>query len=458
MKNNGIVDAQGKPIVVDEDRIEDLNLPAGVQALIETRINNGVDSLREHNHAHLDQLATDHAKKWRILALIFGGISIVLAFWAPSQISGWIQMYVENHMTKPQMEKIADEAIRTKMGQYVDEKLIRVEQSTDDALANVSTLTSRVANLSTDLASARSEFDSMSGDILALRQFFNARRGVRKAYCGLATSAGEPDSDLASALLQDIQEFYRDFKNETQGMQPGRWGREIIHVETLKYCRFPAETIHTQLFAHNDPYQRRAEANDTVRRNLKYFVEDLVTVATNDPNILVASRAVSAIEYFSGKKFADIPPFSDVAGWWKREGCSNSAFHSPFGEIAKGDQFLKQQRFDDAISTYESCVSNRNGLATTHYNLFKAYLSAGNLEKATNSLNTATREADAPPTSALVYARILTSAGKHDEAVRVLARVKPYIKDFATVIEADASFKPLAANEQYRALIAEEMK
>lgn len=451
-----VVDARGNPLGRNEDRIEDLNLPPGVQALVETRINDGVDRLREHNQAHLNALATDHAKKWRMLALISSLITILFAIWAPIQIPRWIRQYVEDHMTKPQMEEIADEAIRTKMGDYVDEKLLRVEQSADEALANVATLTNQVAVITSDFAGARSDFDSMSGEILALRQFFNARRGDRDSYSGLLLSAGKPEADLASALLQDVKEFYRDFKNETKGKQPGRWGREVVHVNTLTYCRFPAETIRRNILSHKDPYQRRAEVNDTARRGMQYFVEDLVTVTANDPNVFVASRAVSAIEHFTGKTFGDIPPFSDVAQWWQDEGRTNSSYLSPFDQIAEGDRLLNQRRFREAIAIYENCVSNRTGLATTHYNLFKAYWLTGDREQATNSLMMAISEADAPPDALLTYAHILTDEGKQDEAISKLAAAKPFLRDFAVVIAADPRFERLGTNTQFQTLLKKE--
>lgn len=451
-RHHSIVDAQGNPIGNGKDSIEDLNLPPGVQALVEGRINDAIDRLRGHNDADLRHLARDHAKKWMILTLLSWAFTITTLVIAPTQIPKWIRQYVQEHMTKPEMEEIADEAIRTKMGNYVDEKLRRIERSADAALANVATLTNQVAIVSSDLAGARSDFENMSGDILALRQFFNARRGDRDAYFGLVTSAKAPHAELASSLLQDVNEFYRGFKNETQGKEPGRWGRQVLHVQTLQYCRFPAEDMHQNL-THKDPYQRQAGVNDTVRRGLKYFVEDLVSVATNDPNILVASRAVSAIEHFTGKRFGGIPPFSDVTRWWQDEGCTNSAYLSPFDDIAKGDQLLNQRRFNDAIATYENCVNNRSGLATTHFNLFKAYLLSGNREKATNCLQTAISEAEVLPDAALVYAHILTDEGKHDEAVKKLSLAKPYIKDFTVTMGADPRFRILATNKQFQVLL-----
>ena len=44
-----ILDVYGNPIRANDDKLEDLNLPPGVQALVETRINDAVDRLREHN-------------------------------------------------------------------------------------------------------------------------------------------------------------------------------------------------------------------------------------------------------------------------------------------------------------------------------------------------------------------------------------------------------------------------
>jgi tetratricopeptide (TPR) repeat protein len=452
-----IVDAQGNPIRKGGDNLDDLNLPPGVQALVETRINEAVDRLREHNQADLNALAREHAKKWRILTLASWLITIIFTVWAPIQIPGWIRQYVQDNMTKPNMERIADEAIRTKMGTYVDSKLSRVETSAGEALANVATLTNQVANVSSALANARSEFDDLSGNILTLRQFFNARRGDRQAYLGLVTSSQLPKSELATALLQDVHEFYIAFKNETKGKPSGLWGREVAHVQTLQYCPFPAENIHV-MFTHKDPYQRQADVTETARRGWKYFVEDLVSVVTNDPNVLVASRAVSAIEPLTGKSFGDLSPFSDVVEWWQHEGVTNAMYKSPFAAIATADALLYQRRFGDAISLYENCVSNRPGLALTQYKLFKAYMLTGNKEKATNCLQKAVTEAQAQTDALFDYASLLAADGAQDQAVKRLAEAKPFLKDFCEIVKADTRFDSLRTNVQFQVLLKEDKK
>ena len=454
-KHKGLVDAQGNTVGKSEDSIDDLNLPPGVQALVEGRINGAIDRLRDHNDSDLRHLARDHAKKWMILTVISWVFTFATLVIAPTQIPKWIRQYVQDHMTKPKMEEIADEAIRTKMGAYVDKKLHRVEKSADAALVNVSTLTNQVAVVSSDLASARSDFDNMSGDILALRQFFNARRGDRGTYFGLLASAKKPDSDLASALLRDVQEFYRDFKNETQGKQPGRWGQQVVHVKPLEYYKSAAERIRVQL-AHKDPYQRRAEVNETARRGMKYFVEDLVGVVADDPNVLVANRAVSSIESLTGQSFGDVPPWDDVSAWWQAEGCTNPVYASPFSLLDEADALREESRFDEALARYQQAITNKSGLAHSHYYIGLIYRVKGDKVAACAAFKTAAEEVQGFSEAAFEYAVCLAAEEKYAEAIAELKKVKPYfMQDFSATVRRHPGLAPLHEKEEFKQLYEE---
>ena len=65
-KKTMLYDHSGQPLP-STDGGEKGNLPPGVQALIETRINSAIDDLRERNRDDLKDLSRDHAKKWRFL-------------------------------------------------------------------------------------------------------------------------------------------------------------------------------------------------------------------------------------------------------------------------------------------------------------------------------------------------------------------------------------------------------
>ncbi len=57
-----LYDHSGQPLGQNKDDSEG-NLPQGVQALIESRVNEGIADIREHNRDDLQDLARDHVRK-----------------------------------------------------------------------------------------------------------------------------------------------------------------------------------------------------------------------------------------------------------------------------------------------------------------------------------------------------------------------------------------------------------
>ena len=435
-----------------EDNIEDLNLPPGVHALVEGRINDAIDRLRDHNDADLRHLARDHAKKWMILTVLSWALTIATLIIAPTQIPKWIQQYVDDHMTKPEMEKIADNAIQMKMGDYVDTKVAPIESSVDAAKSNVDEVVSDLSNLARHLDATTSEFKGLSQEVTALRAFFNAKLGDAAAFRLLEDLAAKPqgkDEHLATLLQKDLEAQYSDFRSDKLGTDK----RRLIHVQTLKPYKAAAEQLHWTILHDKSPYQRRAEINHIADRGMKYFVQDLVGVATNDSNLFVQCRAVSALETLTGKSFSQAPPFDDISNWWQTEGMTNVTFQSPFAQIDAGNRLLAASRLIDAIDVYERCISNHTGLAQTHFNLFKAYWIVGKKEQATNSLNAAITEAEAQTEALITYAAISAQDGQQVDSLTKLKQAKPFVKNFAAAIESDERFTTMKTNLQFQALV-----
>src|SRR2546430_3111093 len=115
-----------------QNRIDDLNLPPSVQALIETRINAAVEQLREDNRTELGRLISKHTRKWQVIAGILFLINVGSWFIAPNQIKKWAKDYVQKHMTAPELKKAADEAIRTQMADYVRSQIEPVKRDVQD--------------------------------------------------------------------------------------------------------------------------------------------------------------------------------------------------------------------------------------------------------------------------------------------------------------------------------------
>lgn len=342
----------------------------------------------------------------------------------------------------------AEQIIRAQVSEqaeWIEQTYIQPLTSQANALSsNVSDLSNSVASATHEFTELEHDLNDMSDDILALRHFFNARRGDRESYAGLVKSARQDNAGLASALLQDVNEHYRDFKNETFGTPAGQWGRSIVHIKTLKYFKTSPENIYRQIFSHQDPYQRRAEVNETARRDMKYFVEELITVVTNDPNIFVSSRAVSAIESLTGTKFSDIPPFDDVIDWWQTEGHTNASYASPFKLLAQAENAVRGFRLDEALALYKQATSNFPNLSYSYYSMGLIQELKGDIDAAQSSYKSAIEGSDGFYLAVFKYAGILSKQGKHGEAVQELQKVKPYfIGDFIAEIKARSDLKAL---------------
>src|SRR5437867_2242405 len=84
----------GETLSRPAESLADLNVPPGVQALIETRVNAAIEELREDNRREIKQLIAKHTRKWQIIAA--ASIVFTLGSWfvAPQQIKKWARDYV----------------------------------------------------------------------------------------------------------------------------------------------------------------------------------------------------------------------------------------------------------------------------------------------------------------------------------------------------------------------------
>lgn len=118
-KPGTIFGEHGETLSRPPDSLADLNLPPGVQALIETRINAAIEQLREDNRVELRTLIEKHTRRWQVAAALLLVLNLASWFVAPQQIKKWAKDYVQQRMTEPELKKAADEAISSQMGDYV---------------------------------------------------------------------------------------------------------------------------------------------------------------------------------------------------------------------------------------------------------------------------------------------------------------------------------------------------
>lgn len=89
VKDSIILNHTGKSVKKGKENF-DLNLPAGVQALIETRVNSEIAKLRELNRNDLKDLARKSKRPWIAMTAIGFVFSIVMTLilwlYAPDKI------------------------------------------------------------------------------------------------------------------------------------------------------------------------------------------------------------------------------------------------------------------------------------------------------------------------------------------------------------------------------------
>ncbi len=363
----------------------------------------------------------------------------------------------------------ASEAIRNSVKEYAEPR-IQSEVATvkahsiaplTNALADLclqtSNIAQRVSGLSASLTTSEAKYETLSGDIGLLRLHAASVLGSRTAYTSLiaaATNSHTPNATFAKTLVDDLNRRYTEFKNERTYENITRLRNMVVHTVTGKEYRSPSE-IFRHTFDSDRVSQKQAEIDNIAERQLTYFVEDLVNVVHQDPDLFVASRAVSALEKLTTQKFSSTPLFTDVGKWWQESGKTNAAFKSPFPFVAAGTQAMNAGQHDTALKCFSEAVTNRHGLALTHYDMARICLIKGDEQGATNQLALAMSEADGQWPAMLTYAAVLLGKGSETNALTYIKEAMPFIKDAKTVVGQDARFAPLKRTAAFLELLGE---
>lgn len=233
-KKKRILDQSGQPIHPNEDEGE-TNLPLGVQALIETRINSAIDDLREHNRDDLKDLARDHARKWRYLALISLAITIITIFYAPHQIITWIGEQIDTKLTEPMIQESADRLIDSKMAKYVSDKMEPLNRRATELKSSIDEMNTTIAKKQAMLEDQQKKLSVQ----LHIRELaIAAKAGSREAYTALLDMRGKEvnTSDLLTASIKEIELFYDADRNQLSFPT-------LVKTETFKDPGFASDEV-----------------------------------------------------------------------------------------------------------------------------------------------------------------------------------------------------------------------
>lgn len=311
-----LVDQHGQPIGQDSDNVKD-NLPAGVQALIETRIDSAITSMRQHNRDDLQDLARDHEKRWRhvayvsiafgILGSLFAGVT---TFYAPEEIRGWISSQVDKKLTEPMLKESADRVMASKMTKYVDDHLEPLQSKTSSLAITIDTVQKDIQGKQIELETKQSELSKQ----LTIRKYaVGAKAGSRSSYNTLLQMVNDEEgsNDLLNASLKEIELFYDADRNQL--LFP-----KLVKKETMKDPGYSGdEVIH---IIRTAPKYSEAAINTLSEINNKATVSELCTFFEKTDDLRAAARITRTLYIITEEKFRPLE-FDKVSKWCS----SNSA-------------------------------------------------------------------------------------------------------------------------------------
>jgi hypothetical protein len=328
-----ILDAQGNPTGAGEDQ-QELGLPSGVQALIETRVNAGVSAIREHNRDDLQDLARDQTRKWRWVAwitiayaLISTAINAFLVFYAPRDAVKWIGEQIDRKLTEPMLQKSADRLLETKMGDYVSTRLEPLRRQASDLAMVISNAVSAVNTRQEELASQQG---MLAGELRIQELAIAAKAGSRTAFTELQQMQSTTNlfPDLISACAKDVELFY-DADRYQDGYQI------LIKAETLNDPGFASDEIVYSMMNGPD-YCEEGAINTLGKRKAKAAVREICRKAAQTRSLRAAARTTWTLEEITGEKFRPLA-FEHVQKWWDRNQ-TNTAYcgdYSGYTEVVR---------------------------------------------------------------------------------------------------------------------------
>lgn len=321
----------GEPISEPADSLDDLNLPPGVQALIETRVNAAIEQLREDNRREIADLVRKNTRKWQIVAAASFLLTLASWFIAPQQIKKWSKDFVQKRMTAPELKKAADEAIKNQMSEYVR---VQIEPLKQDIAGKQDQLQRDQQSLQTQVRTQELATAAKAGDLAA--------------YEELTSKAGQPGptKPSATAALQEV-EIYYDL-DAAQLFTP-TWVDGVSKQDP----GWSVEELLFDLHRASDPSWRVGMINTIANissdgdQKQKGVVEELFQQLESEKDLRVRARTVRAIARITKQEFRPLDK-SAVEAWWKLHG-SEPAYQSPYSGYFRGRKALMEERSVDEI-------------------------------------------------------------------------------------------------------------
>lgn len=305
-KQSKLYDPSGN-LIPSADDGDSQPLPVGVQALIETRINTAIDNLREHNRGDLKDLARDHTKKWRWLAIISSAITLITIFYAPDKILSIISTQIDTKLTEPMLISSADRLIETKMSKYVSEKLSPLTERATKLESSIDEMDSQIKQKQRLLELGQTK---LQGQLHIQELAISSKAGSKKSYMDLIEMSKDPNSknDLINASLKEIEQFYDVDRNQVSF-------KRLVKTETMQDPGFSVDEA--MLYLLNAEELKEAAINTLSLLKSKATIAELCKIVLTSEDLRLVNRAIRAIDIISEERIRPLD-FKKVETWWKQ--------------------------------------------------------------------------------------------------------------------------------------------
>lgn len=424
-----ILGEHGETLSRPTDLLADLNLPPGVQALIEARVSAAIEQLREDNRREVAELVRKNTRKWQVIAALSFIFTLISWFIAPQQIKKWSKDYVQKRMTAPELKRAADEAIRTQMGDYVRSQIEPVRQD--------------ISTKQEQLAAAQTSIDRQ----VQIQQFaIGAKAGGLSDYENLKrASAEETDAGKAAkAALKEV-ELYFD-ADRAQLMYP-----TLVDTESRQPPGWSYEEMLVRL-GDKDPRIREAAVNVISQigesQKSKGIVEELIQALQHESDLRVIARISRTLSILTKQEFKPLDRDA-IASWWRLH-ARDPLFVSPYRGFKEGLLILDQKdnstEIPKLIKLLDETLSADPDAVYTRALKMRCLLAENNLVAAAKeSEEIEKRQGDFR--WALVWkASLLERQGKTDEAVIAINAAFARSPELVKLVKADTEFEQLRAN------------
>jgi len=272
-------------------------------------------------------------------------------------------------------------------------------------------------------------YEVKSGDKDALNQLIELTRNDKNQK-----------GKFAKSLLNDANLYFKDYKYNLVQLQ-------IINSKTKQPIRPAAEVIYDGIYKNQDVGMREAYINEIAVRGFKYFVQDLIKIVRDDPNLKIACRAENTIEKLTGERFEDYPPYNKVQSWWEQTGKTDAKYSNSINRLNEIPVTFGEKESNHVLSLLKEIINSQKGMCSSHTMMGEIYLANHDKDKAKEHFKIAIEECDGQIQAALHCAEILYSEGKKSEVIDILSKSVPHIEDIDAFEKQCRSSFPDIVNE-----------